>query len=81
MSTENMNSESVYCRWQSAEFAGKPEAEFLLRVASSFDELARRLTHMVSGADALVHRKLLGDTLVRPTNRGASCAVLSVERC
>ena len=28
------------CRAQANEFAGKPEAPFLLRVASAFDELA-----------------------------------------
>lgn len=28
------------CRAQASEFAGKPEAPFLLRVASVFDELA-----------------------------------------
>ena len=28
------------CRAQASEFAGKPEAPFLLRVASAFDELA-----------------------------------------
>jgi hypothetical protein len=28
------------CRKQASEFAGRPEAPFLLRVASAFDELA-----------------------------------------
>ena len=28
------------CRRQAGEFAGRPEAPFLLRVASAFDELA-----------------------------------------
>lgn len=28
------------CRVQASEFAGRPEAPFLLRVASAFDELA-----------------------------------------
>lgn len=28
------------CRRQASEFAGRPEAPFLLRVASAFDELA-----------------------------------------
>jgi hypothetical protein len=28
------------CRQQASEFAGKPEAPFLLRVASAFDDLA-----------------------------------------
>lgn len=28
------------CRAQASEFAGKPEAPFLLRVANAFDELA-----------------------------------------
>ena len=28
------------CRMQASEFAGRPEAPFLLRVASAFDELA-----------------------------------------
>ena len=29
-----------HCRRQANEFAGRPEAPFLLRVASAFDELA-----------------------------------------
>jgi hypothetical protein len=38
------------CRAQASEFAGKPEAPFLLRVASAFDELA-----MESDSRLIVH--------------------------
>jgi hypothetical protein len=40
------------CRKQATEFAGRPEAPFLLRVASAFDELAID-PHAVAG-----HRRI-----------------------
>lgn len=50
MSTSRLNIEAAECRRQAAEFAGKPEAAFLLRVASSFEELARRPSHLITGS-------------------------------
>jgi hypothetical protein len=37
-----MNQAAVDCRRQAEEFEGKPEAVFLLRLASSFEELASK---------------------------------------
>lgn len=39
------------CRRQAGEFAGRPEAPFLLRVASAFDELAVEAdSHLITAA-------------------------------
>jgi hypothetical protein len=37
-----MNEAAEHCRRQSEEFQGKPEAAFLLRLATSFEELASK---------------------------------------
>ena len=41
MGIESMKDEAAQCRRRAAEFAGKPEAAFLMRVATSFDDLAQ----------------------------------------
>jgi hypothetical protein len=37
-----MNQAAVDCRRQAEDFEGRPEAAFLLRLASSFEKLARK---------------------------------------
>jgi hypothetical protein len=49
------------CRKQASEFAGRPEAPFLLRVASVFDELA------VDDAATQLHVEARGAPVIRPT--------------
>jgi hypothetical protein len=44
MGTSSLNDEAAQCRRQAAEFVGRPEAAFLLSVASSFDDLAGSAT-------------------------------------
>jgi hypothetical protein len=39
------------CRRQASQYAGRPEAPFLLRVASAFDELA-----VSTNSDVIAHR-------------------------
>jgi hypothetical protein len=38
----NFTREAARCRAQAAEFAGKPEQPFLLRLSQAFDELAAK---------------------------------------
>jgi hypothetical protein len=40
------------CRRQACEYAGRPEAPFLLRVASAFDELAVQDAGKLTAAEA-----------------------------
>ncbi len=49
------------CRKQASEFAGRPEAPFLLRVASVFDELA------IDGSATHLHAENRGVQIIRPT--------------
>jgi hypothetical protein len=39
MRTRSFRAEAEACRRQAAQYAGKPEAHFLLRIARSFEEL------------------------------------------
>jgi hypothetical protein len=47
------------CRKQADEFAGRPEAPFLLRVASAFEELASEPAPHVRAARLSEHRTTL----------------------
>lgn len=49
------------CRKQASEFIGRPEAPFLLRVASAFDELA------LDDAATHLHAENRGAQIIRPT--------------
>jgi hypothetical protein len=40
MRTESFHDEAEACRLQAALFAGRPEAQFLMHVACSFEQLA-----------------------------------------
>lgn len=49
MLTYSLSAEAENCRRQAVDFAGKPEASFLLRLARSFDELAVQSRGKASG--------------------------------
>ena len=51
MSANSMTYEAAQCRRQAVDFAGQPEAAFLLRVASTFDELAKRAAPLLEATD------------------------------
>jgi hypothetical protein len=40
MRTENMKEAAAHCRHQATDFEGKPEEQFLLRLAYCFEKLA-----------------------------------------
>jgi hypothetical protein len=40
--TNSFKQEAARCRAQAAEFAGRPEQPFLLRLSQAFDELAAK---------------------------------------
>ena len=50
MRSHIFRTEAEKCRRQAADFAGRPEASFLLRIACSFDELASVQSRPQAGA-------------------------------